>query len=212
MITLTGKITFPTEENIPAISFDKSNTASIEYQIFDRSDTELPIWGIISNSGSMTLIDRKGEIKELAKSKKLKGNITIDFYLTNTLAKSTQNVGSFFAQKWDYDNENKTVSINFGDELTQWQNIPIIPLEVDLTKSEVYYETAFSLLYGIATKANIQFEIDEITTSHLQGILVPLPNYSGSVWSVLEDFAVAFQVRIYKNYLGQIVCKYDGEQ
>lgn len=209
MITVQGKIIF---EDNNVFVFDKKNLISLTFDILDRADVKMPNWGIISNSGSMTLIDRKGEIKELAKSKKLKGNITIDFYLTNTLAKSTQNVGSFFAQKWDYDSENKTVSINFGDELTQWQNIQIVPLEVNLTKSKVYYETALSLLDGIATKANIQFEIDEITISHLQGILVPLPNYSGSVWSVLEDFAIAFQLRIYKNYLGQIVCKYDGEQ
>jgi hypothetical protein len=215
MITIQGSIQFPEEANVDNIELNKNNILNIEVQEIDRSDVELPLWGIVSNDGTLTIKDLRGNIKNLSRQKKLKGKIVVNLELVNTLVSDCKtSIGNFFAQNWDYDDNNRSVTVSLSDGLVEWQNINV-KLDVDLTRG-AYSENAYDLISNVLRETgNLgeeeELPCDDTTTNHLANISIPIPSYEGTLWSVLQNFCEAFQIRIYKNRSGQIVLKYNGE-
>lgn len=216
MITLTAKITLADGTEIP---INKKNALSIDESIIDRGDIILPSWGIISNGGSIRFNDYNGTIKSLAQNIKLTSKTKINVYLNDTLFKSTIQIGEFFSEKWNYDNNNSQVSVNITDGMQKMQDIAITPMKYKLSSED--YSLSATVIYEILCEEAINngFNIlrttdlgfDSSTLEHLNKIVIPFPYIEASnLWRALNDFAVAFQLHIYKNRKGVIVCVYNG--
>ena len=217
MITLTAKITLADGTEIP---IKKKNALSIDESIIDRGDIILPSWGIISNGGSISFMDYDGNIKELAQSLKLTSQTKVNIYLNNTFLNQPINVGEFFADRWNYDNNSSEVRATFNDGLTQMQNIIIIPLEYSLQREDSTTNTAREI-YDTLRSQTIANGFDMISTSdsgfdnttlqHLEKISIAYPYLEETnLWRAWQYFAEAFQLHIYKDRQGIIVCKYNG--
>ena len=104
---------------------NRQNMLSLSAPIKDRSDNEQPSYGIISNAGSLSLVDGTGEIKEYACMGLLTTDLDVSLTLEDTITKKYQSIGKFKTNKWSYDNMNYEVTIELKDDLEQMQEINI---------------------------------------------------------------------------------------
>ena len=216
MITLSAKITLADGTEI---ALDKRNLMNMDSEMNDRADIVLPSWGLISNGGRVNFVDYDGSIKGLAQSLKLTSKTKINIFLTNTLTGATMPVGEYFAQNWQYDNNNGNVSVSVTDGLQKMQDIAITPLEYDLSQED-YSMTATELYNYLCNQViangfdmvqTYEADFDNATLNHLNKIIVKLPYITATnLWRALNDFAVAFQLHIYTDRKGAIVCVYNG--
>jgi hypothetical protein len=214
MITLTATITM---DNGGTIEITPQNALSMERSIFDRADTTMPSWGIISNGGKVKFIDTDGTIRQLIEAKRLVKGIKVDLFLSDTVNVTSANIGDFYAKTWDYDNNNFNVSVDVGDELQNMQEVQAEPYVYDLTQ-EKYFITAKDLYdfiqadtvakgFNMATSA----ELDSNTIAHLSAITIPIPYFEqANLWNVWQNFCEAFQTHIFKGKNKKIVCVYNG--
>lgn len=216
MIILTAKITLADGTEI---ALDKRNLLNMSSDIIDRADIVLPSWGLISNGGNISFVDYDGTIKRYAQSLMLTSQTKVNIYLTNTLKRVSTEVGEFFSSKWSYDNNNSEVVITITDGLQKLQDISFNPLQYDLSQDD-YSVTALDLYNIICNELNANgfnvlypssSEFDRNTRTHLSNIVINYPYINkGNLWRILNDFGIAFQLHIYKNRKGVIVCVYSG--
>lgn len=201
------------------IELNQRNLLSIESSIFDRKDTSLPSWGIISNSGNISFVDSDGSIKALASNQELKSGMPITFFLNDTISNYSQSIGKFLTKKWDYNASTKEVNLSVADELISWQDTKLTSISYDLSQSkesqfldgEQIYSRIISEMESIGYDITKFEELDDETINRLKLFTMPFFYIeSESVWSVWSKFCVALQLHIYLNDIGKIVVKYNG--
>lgn len=215
MITLTATIE---KQDGSLININYRNSVSLERSIIERSNIQLPSWGIISNGGNLTFIDTDGSIKEMIKTRQLTSGMKSNIYLSNTLSPNSyiENVGEFYTKKWNYDSDNKRVSVQLQDDLEEWQdilfqNVEYNPLkdDTDISLFEIY-----GYLYDYTPRKYNMLEpsdLDEQTQTHLKNIIVKyFILTANNLWSAWSKFAQASHTHIYKNNGGTTICRYNG--
>ena len=199
------------------IVIDRRNLISLESSIFDRSDLKLPSFGIISNTGNIEFNDLDGEIKDYAEQLLLQSGLSCEIRLNNTLVDgASELVAKMETDQWDYDNDNRVVSVSIKDDLEEWQDINVAEIPYDPRKIE---SKPFSWLYEehlwAITNPNYPMQklsdLDEqtykvLTTTYIQYPLLE----SGSLWQQWTKLCQACQLHIYKNSDGVVVCRYNG--
>lgn len=211
MITLIAEIKLESGE---IITIDRKNLLNIELTTADRSDFRLPSFGIISNTCNISFADTNKNIKIYAQNLKLKSGLTVNIYLYNTIRKTKKQMGVYSTKTWNYD-ENSNVSVSLKDDLENWQDIYRDALCYDY--ENVVSMTAKELYEYLQSTTPIRYkmlsfnDLDEKTKTFLSKISVKFPLIkAGTLWSQWQKFCEAFQVYIYKNDLGETVCRYDG--
>ena len=227
MITLTAKIEINQENPVPFTigksvigggdligttinvtkEFDRRNLLSIERSIFDRSDLKLPSWGIISNVGSLEFNDINKRFLAYANAGVLVEGMKCELYLNNTLVNGAiERIGTFYTDTWDYDNDNRVVSVSLKDDLEEWQNILLeeYPLQNAMTMYEIY-----EYLVG-KTPSKWEFILDnETTTTRLKNITCPYPYLeSDNLWAQWQKLCEVCALYIYKNNDGKVVVQH----
>lgn len=213
-----------------AIEIDRRNIISLERTIFDRSDLKLPSWGIISNTGNIEFNDTDGEIRDYAEQLLLQSGLKCEIKLNNTLVDgASQTIGVFETDEWDYDNDNRVVSVSLKDDLEEWQDINVEgfsynPIMTDIGYEEKILRRFYNYLWeitsnrvygGIKGKGNYNMlafeELDYETRQHIVDIYIQYPLLaSGSLWQQWTKLCQVGQLHIYKNNDGVIVCRYNG--
>ena len=192
-----------------SLYIDKRNLISLSCPIKDRSDNEQPSYGIISNSGSLSIIDGTGEIKEYARMKLLTPDLNVQIWLEDTLTKKKQSIGKFKTNKWTYNNNNFEVNIELKDDLEEWQNYTISGI-----RFRNFNETAFGVYTFISDEINqiygYDFVIDEKTEYLLKGIIIENFYLSkGTLWEEFIKLCDIAGLNIYKNNNDEIVVSSD---
>ena len=206
MITLTAKITLADGTEIP---LDKRNALAIDQSIVDRSNTLAPSYGIISNGGSLEIIDYNGEIKSFAQSYRLNDRAVATIYLTNTLVKNcSSQMGKYYATQWVYDDNGQTVRTNLADDLVDWQNIQVEGF--NLQNSEMSGLDIYNYLKE-ETPSRWQFEnLDQTTKQVLEEYIIENPYLQrGNLWSQWYKLCVACGLYIFKNRQAKVAVSYD---
>ena len=217
MITLTAKITLA---DGTTYDINKRNMLSLDSKIIDRSDIVMASFGIISNSGNLSFIDYDGRIFNFAKSSKLNSKAKIKIDLNNTISKSHQQIGDFFAGKWNYDNNSANVSVSLVDGLQKMQDINVETLVFNPQNENAEYQSAdklYTYLHSQTVNSGFDMiaissaEFDSDTKAHLESCSVQYPYIPEmSLWRAWQQFCEAFQVHIFRNKNGKIVCFYRG--
>ena len=237
MITLTAKIYIDTINPSPFIigqsvvggsdligsyikvqkDFALNNLISLERSIFDRSDTKLPSYGILSNNGNLWFNDTNGAFLTYANAGVLVSGLKVHILLNNTLSKTSEEVGVFETDTWDYDNDNRSVSVSLKDDLVQWQDIYVEGFGYDPRKpNAILTEKSMANLYDWLCKKTpskykmLAFsELDQETKTILQNTIIDYPFLeSGSLWAQWTKLCQVCGLYIYKNNQGQVVCTY----
>lgn len=212
MITLTATIT---KLDGSFITLDYRNSMSLERNIQDRSDFKLPSFGIISNGGNLRFVDADGSVRFLAEQRQLKSGMAVNFYLNNTVSGASAPVGKFLTNQWDYDNNNKEVTVSLMDDLQEWQDLLITPVEYNpYFDKDLSFKWYYEYLYALTpSKYNlIAFsDLDEATQTVLSATMFEffILN-SKSIWGAWENLCEACQCHIYKRNDGKTTCRYNG--
>lgn len=206
MITLTAKITLADGTEIPV---NKKNALSIDESIIDRGNIILPSWGIISNGGSISFMDFKGDIKKYADNRQLIKGLPVEISLNDTTAGTFKKLGSFVTKSWDYDNNSKEVRAQITDELEQWQDI-VIPVLIynEQTTSTNGAEEYQRLRNLTPLKYNmLSFsQLDETTKANLTGFEIPLHiTKENKLWSAWVKLCECVQGHIFRNNEGETI-------
>lgn len=209
MITLTAEI----EINGKVILLNNKRIISISSKIFDRSDITRPSYGIISNTGELEFNDFNSEFLNYANQRLLTSDLPVSIFLNNTLYKTNQQIGKFQTRSWNYDNNNKRVSVSLKDDLEEWQDIPI----VGISYNPIYNETLpMSYYYGYLyskTPKKYQMshfnELDPKTQSILTETKIEYEMLKdGNLWEQWRKICEVCALYIYKKREGKTICTY----
>jgi hypothetical protein len=219
MITLTAKIYIGDE----IVEIDYKHLISLNSKITYRSDNKLPSYGIMSNDGRIEFNDIYDTANGLwkfnnyAEEQMLTSDIKVEIVLKNTIAKTEQRVGLYETKDWDYDNDNKSVSVALKDDLEEWQDIFIDGISYDPREPyKVLKNGTMAELYDWLHRKTLEkyemlslSELDDKTRIVLENtkILYPLLE-SGSLWQQWEKLCQVCALYIYKNNQGKTVCTY----
>lgn len=198
-----------------SIDIDSRSLIGISRTITDRSNYELPSFGIISNTGNIEFNDIDGEVLEYAQQQLLKGGLTVEISLNNTVYKNSEHIGTFYTNKWTYDNNNRVVYVSFKDNLEEWQDINIAPIYYDPSNpkpqtAEWFYR---ELNKQTPSKYNmLSFEkLDAETQNVLSGTTIQYPLLeSGTLWNSWQKLCELCLLHIFVDNDGNTVTKYNG--
>ena len=182
---------------------NRQNMLSLSAPIKDRSDNEQPSYGIISNAGSLSLVDGTGEIKEYARMGLLTTDLDVSLTLEDTITKKHQSIGKFKTNKWSYDNMNYEVTIELKDDIERLQNIKYSgdPLAGNRTFISIYWNLIIGLSsygYTIITDGFARSILDNISGNHIY-------LDSGTYWEQLTKFCDIVGLHIYENENKEII-------
>lgn len=223
MITLTAEIKIPQESKNPFIIgkgqlgfqrfgdfyyeteiIDKRNIISLESEIRDRADIDKPSFGLISSGGRLSFRDDNSRFLSYAQSGILKGNEKIEVFLNNTISETREQVGAYFANDWDYDNENHSVIVSFNDGLEEMQNIEVDTFD-KRENSEYNGLKIFEYMQSLSREKGFEVYIDPYYELVLSDTNIEYPYINGgSLWSQWEKICKTFCFSMYKNRLGFI--------
>lgn len=194
-----------------------TNLISCKSTIFDRSDYNLPNYGIISNPASIEFNDPMGKIKDYADQLVLVSGLKVTISLTDTLENSSETIAEMQTKEWDYDNNNKIASVSLQDDLVEWQDIYIEGFSYDPRNPfSVLPNGSMEDLYKwlwdrTPSKYNMLTfdELDENTKTILTSTTVQYPLLeSAKLWEQWTKLCQVCALYIYKNRNGRTVCSY----
>ena len=186
---------------------DRRNLLSISAPIKDRSDNEQPSYGIISNAGTLSLVDGTREIKEYARLGLLTSDLDVQLWLEDTQSKKKQSLGKFKTEKWSYDNINFEVTVEFKDDLEKLQNYTYNGTA--LKSNSFNFLQIYNLLKEKIEETEDSYSFGEldISTSYVLSEISCLYPYleSGSFWEQLTKLCNIAGIHIYKNDKEKII-------
>lgn len=200
-----------------SIDIDYRRLISLGRDITYRGDNKLPSYGIISNTGNLEFNDLNGEIKDYAEQLLLKSGLKVVIMLNNTLTNNYQQVGIFETETWDYDNDNRSVSVSLKDDLEEWQDIQVQGFDYDPRNPNfVLTEGTMADLYSWLwdrTPSKYQMKsyssLDNITKQILATTHIDYPMLkSGTLWEQWQKLCEVCELYIYKDNQGNTICTY----
>ncbi len=200
-----------------SIDINYRNLISLSRSIQDRSDFKLPSYGIISNTGSLEFNDLDGEIRDYAELGMLTSGLQVVIKINNTLYKTSEQIGVFQTETWDYDNYNRTVSVSLKDELEEWQNINVPALRYyQIIKNNIYAKPLRDIYNYLLNYTPAKFnmlpasKLDRTTINILQNTYIKYPLLeAGTLWESWQKLCEVCQCYIYKNNKNQTVFRYN---
>lgn len=201
-----------------SILVNRENLIGIESKIVDRSDLKLPSWGIISNTGNIEFNDANGSILQYIEEMILTSGLDVEIRLNNTFFEGkSELIGKFQTDEWNYDNDNRIVSVSIKDDLEEWQNINVEEISFNpKNPTPQNCEYFYDYLYNKTIKqGNYQMlsydELDSDTKYILHNTYIQYPMLKGgSLWNCWNKLCQVCQLHIYKNSEGIVVCRYNG--
>ena len=206
------------------IDIDYKNLISINGSIFERGETKLPSYGIISNNGNLEFNDIDGEIRDYADLLLLNSDLKVNVTLKNTLANKEEQVGTFQTETWNYDNDNRSVSVSLKDDLEEWQDIQVKGFSYDPREPFKAIENGkMSKVYKWLQQQDengndrtpkkydmLSFEeLDTETKTILENTTIDYPLLEdGTLWEQWTKLCEVCGLYIYKRKDGKTVCSY----
>lgn len=202
-----------------SIELDDTNLLDFERTIMDRSDIKRPSFGIISNTGSLSFIDKNGEVKDYIAQQIINSQNVISAYLVNSETNAREQIAYFNTEQWSYNNSQSLVNVSLKDDLEEWQDINVPAVEYTPTVStpktaEWFYKYLWQFMQdsGLQKYKMLSFEeLDSETKAVLSETTIQYPILeSASLWAQWDKLCQLCFLHIYKRNDGRTVCKYSG--
>lgn len=216
MIFYDATITIP---NVGSYYIGTGKMINIEISTFDRSDLQLPSWGILSNSASIEFKDTDLTFLHLAESNQLNEGAECEIRVNNTDRQSLNKIGVFKAKEWTYDNNTHTVFVSLRDNLEEWQDINVDGFGYDPSKTEEENTKNFAYIYDYLWEivSNKDYNMEELSELNTETKNILLNSYikypfleKGSLWRQWSKLCQVCQLHIYQDFSGKIICRYNG--
>lgn len=198
-----------------SIELDDTNLLDFERTIMDRSDIKRPSFGIISNTGSLSFIDKDGEVKDYIAQQIISSQNVISAYLVNTETNAREQIAYFNTEQWSYNNSQSLVNVSLKDDLEEWQDINVPAIDYTPTVSTPKTaEWFYKYLYKKTPEKFKMLSFDELdseTKAVLSETTIQYPILeSASLWAQWDKLCQLCFLQIYKRNDGRTVCKYSG--
>jgi hypothetical protein len=197
------------------LNINKRNMISMGRKIQERANYNLPSYGIMSNSAEIVFRDTDGEVKDYAENLLLTSDLSVRMYLNDTLSGTFQQIGKFETREWDYDDDNRTVSVTLKDDLEEWQEIYIDSIPYDARQRGKVYSTLADLYKWLHGKTPEKYdmstfeELDAATQAILSNYVVEYPILNkGTLWQGWHKLCEVSGCYIYKDSNGITKFKY----
>ena len=189
-----------------SINIDRYNILSFNSETIDRKTMGKPSYGVISNSGTITVADTTREILDYHKNGLLKTGLPCKIFLNNTLTEKSEQIDEKHTKAWAYNELSAMVKISVGDDLMEWQDIQVASTVLQPEQNMLW---VYNYLKEI-TPSRWQFEeLDSNTTDYLSKIKLPYPYFDGgSLWSAWDKLAQACGLHIFKHN-NKVIVKHD---
>lgn len=189
-----------------SINIDRYNILSFNSETIDRKTMGKPSYGVISNSGTITVADTTREILDYHKNGLLKTGLPCKIFLNNTLTEKSEQIDEKHTKAWAYNELSAMVKISIGDDLMEWQDIQVASTVLQPEQNMLW---VYNYLKEI-TPSRWQFEeLDSNTTDYLSKIKLPYPYFDGgSLWSEWDKLAQACGLHIFKHN-NKVIVKHD---
>jgi hypothetical protein len=214
MIVLTAVIYMPDGNEYYV---NRRNIRSLRTSILDRSDLKLPSFGIFSNKGNIEFVDTDGTIADYAENLQLMKGLACEIYLENTLYPNAYTLLAVLeTDEWNYEPNNRMVSVSVKDDLVEWQEINVDGISYDPRNLEHknfqwLYEHLWAISQNLGYNVDDIWDLDDETISVLQNTYMEFPLLeAGTLWQQWTKLCEVCQLHIYKNSAGIITCKYLG--
>ena len=213
MIILSAKI--KNSDGSVNITVNKRNMLSINSPSAFKSNLNKPDYGVLSMSGSIEFVDFDGSVEALANNLLLVEGLSAEIFLNNTLTGKTVKVGDWITGKWNYEPNDRTVSVTIHDGLENWQEIEVPRVNYDAKSGKTKQLAEFYDYLLEITKSNGYSMIERIDldteTAYILRSVVMYPHLeAGNLWRCWQKLAEASQSYIYMGQDGIIKFKYDG--
>lgn len=198
-----------------SIDIDDTNLLDFDSTIMSRDNYITPSFGIISNSGSLSFIDKDGEVADLIAQRIVNSNNVISLYLENTANGAREQVAYMNTQKWDYSTQQSIADITIKDDLEELQEIQIPAINYTPTIStsqnaQWLYEHLYAQTPAKFKMLSYQ-ELDLDTKMILVDTVIEYPMLEAdNLWAQWNKLCQLCRLNIYKNNKGRTICKYSG--
>ena len=195
-----------------SIDLNETNLLDFERTIMDRSDIKKPSFGIISNTGRLSFIDKDGEVADYISQQLISSANVISAYLEDTETGAQEQIAYFNTQQWSYNNSRSIVDVSLKDDLEEWQDINVAEIYFNLKSQQsetlkYFYEYLHEKTPKKYNMLSFE-ELDETTKNILQNTTIQYPYLEkGSLWRQWSKLCEIAQLHIYKKN-NQTVCVY----
>lgn len=184
------------EVNLETIT-SSSNTQMLQSNISKLS------WGILSNEGKLTFIDKDGTILPIIKSVGDFSQLICKIYIENVLYNRTEQIAEKYVSNLTYDKDNMSVSVLLKDDLEEWQKINIAGFNYKTASSKsMTAKDMYEYLWS-CTPSKFNMCPFEYLSNELKSLLsnteikYPMIN-AGTLWQSWDKFAKSLGLYIYK--------------
>ena len=187
---------------------------SVEADIFERGDYQNPDYGIISNVGSISFNDFDRKFLYYLQNKDVFDFGNIFIYLNDTISKRSEQIAEFIPDYWQYDNNNRSVTVSLKDDLEEWQDIFVSGINYNASVFEPKTAKYFYEFLHEKTPQKYRMlsfeELDQYTKKVLEGTTIMYPFLEDDdLWSQWDKLCKAFLLHIFKRSDGRTVCFYN---
>jgi hypothetical protein len=178
---------------------DKRKIISLESEIRDRADIDKPSFGLISSGGQLSFRDTNSHFLNYANNGILKGGEQVLIFLNNTVTKNKKQVGEYFSNDWNYDNDNRSVSVSFDDNLEDLQENKLSSVPIQ------YEEKSLKYFYDIITNGFSNISLSENVSDFLNNYKLKYPFMdSSTLWGGFAKICETIGGRCYKDMNGNV--------
>lgn len=196
------------------IDIGQNNLIAFNSNIMDRTNTQYPSYGIISNHANLTFSDLHYETIDLISQQILHSGITVDVFLNNTFSNMTEQVYSMEIRELSYDNDNRQVQLSLKDNLEEWQDINVpsvnyMDIQEKLTAKWLY----LNLRQETPSKYHMQLfeELDSETQNILENTVIQYPTLEeDTLWNDWQKLCALCMLHIYVDNNGKTICRYNN--
>ncbi|MCM1437794.1 MAG: hypothetical protein NC131_01090 [Roseburia sp.] len=204
-----------------SIELDETNLLDFGRTIMDKSDIEQPSFGIISNTGSLSFIDKDGEVADYIAQQLVNSENVITAYLEDKETGAKEQIAYFNTQNWNYNNSQSLVDVSLKDDLEEWQDINVpaisyVPTVSTSQTAEWFYRYLQEERIVDGKKERITpekyqmlsfEELDGETQAILRGTTIQYPLLeSSNLWNEWNKLCQLCFLYIYKRGDGRTVC------
>ena len=215
MIDIYATITYKDSNNIThtLLTLDHSNITNISIKINSVAYLEVPSFGPVAGSGSISYNDFNGDVLTYKKQGLLKALLLVTVWLRNTITGKKEQLGSYETKKWDYDKTNKVVTIELFDIIEKLQDVNVKNFFPNMGHLSKYPENTEVNLRSLVPQKILNTLRDQDFQTYLKSYFTVSNPYldDASLWSEYNKLCNAFPARMFRYKNGNIYIKPEYE-
>lgn len=192
--------------------FDRSNLMTFNFTRSEIADNEQLSYGIVANTGEMTVKDKNAKLRLLASQNLLLPDQDIKIYLESTDSESKaaikDTIATMHSERWSYNSTEYQATISLYDPIQELQNRTF---SINLSTNATNLYNIFALLEDETTALGFTIILESEAEDILRDTSISYWYIDEcSLWDAWNKLANLAQLHIFTNEIGSIIVRYYG--